>query len=864
VVDLRPGKASLSSVRAACGKAEEGIVSFDRPWLLLLILLPIAGCAWTWRTSNLDRKQTAGLLLKALALVAVVLALAQPRLSLMQTKSAVVVLADTSASVSETDLTRASRIVQDIEKARGRHWMKVVPFAAGTRAAEPMEYADGWKFRHTAGDPGRSTDIEMAIRDASAALPEKMVPRIVLVSDGRENAGNVTRAGWQAKELGIPVDAFTLPGRAQPALRLESVSMPPLAFTGERFAMDLAIGSPRKASGELEILAEGKRLGLSPVQLEPGENRIRAQASLTVGGAVAIGGVLRAGDLGELRFEQALTLRRPRMLYVSQDPQGSEVNLMRTLEAGQFEVKQARDIDTASLAEYQLLVLNNLDLEALDAGTKSAIEGFVKDGGGLAAIGGERNVYVEKKPATPEDPLERAMPAKLAPPRSPEGTAVVLIIDKSSSMEGRKMELARAAAIGVIENLRPVDMVGVLIFDNSFQWAVPIRKAEDRVLIKRLVAGITPDGGTQIAPALSEAYRRMLPQRATFKHVVLLTDGISEEGDSLSVAKEAEQQKITISTVGLGQDVNRAYLERIANFSKGKAHFLNDPSGLEQILLRDVMEHTGSTAIEKTISPNVVKDVQILDGTDIAKAPALRGYVKFTAKPTAETILDVPGSSPDQRDPLLVRWQYGLGRAAVFTSDAKSRWAEAWIGWPGFDRFWANLLRDLLPHGESGEVLSSFDSTKGELTVTYRLGRNVAEPISAPGIFVFGPDGFQRPLTMKKAATGVYEGKIALGDRRGLFRVRPLKETRAFPETGFYRSERELSEYGSDERLMTQLASYTGGKLNPKPAEVFDARGRSVASTLELWPGLLAAAILLNLAELLLRKWAGLSWGRAG
>ena len=77
---------------------------------------------------------------------------------------------------------------------------------------------------------------------------------------------------------------------------------------------------------------------------------------------------------------------------------------------------------------------------------------------------------------------------------------MVLIIDKSSSMEGRKIELARLAAIGVVENLRPIDSVGVLIFDNSFQWAVPIRKAEDRATIKRLISGITPDGGTQIAP----------------------------------------------------------------------------------------------------------------------------------------------------------------------------------------------------------------------------------------------------------------------------------------------------------------------------------------------------------------------------
>src|SRR5215471_18216284 len=126
-------------------------------------------------------------------------------------------------------------------------------------------------------------------------------------------------------------------------------------------------------------------------------------------------------------------------------------------------------------------------------------------------IAGEHNTYVEKK-GKPEDALERTLPAKLAPPRSPEGTTVILIIDKSSSMEGRKIELARLASVGVVDNLRPVDQVGVLIFDNSFQWAVPVRKAEDRTLIKRLIAGITPDGGTQIAPALSEAYRKILYQ----------------------------------------------------------------------------------------------------------------------------------------------------------------------------------------------------------------------------------------------------------------------------------------------------------------------------------------------------------------
>jgi hypothetical protein len=126
-----------------------------------------------------------------------------------------------------------------------------------------------------------------------------------------------------------------------------------------------------------------------------------------------------------------------------------------------------------------------------------------------------------------------------------------------------------------------------------------------------------------------------------------------------------------------------------------------------------------------------------------------------------------------------------------------------------------------------------------------------------PDIFVFGPNGFQAPLKVGKVAAGHYRGRLAIGQNQGLFRVRPLAESRAFPEVGFYRQEDEMREYGNNEALLRQIAAATGGRFNPAPREVFDAAGRSIRSTMELWPGLLALAIALNLAELILRKWKG-------
>lgn len=824
---------------------------FEHAWVLMFILLPAAWVLFSWRRT----RQRTGLLLKAASLCAIVAALAEPRLTLPETKVAAAVLVDTSASISPDDLARASQIATRIDRGKGRHWMRIIPFARSSRQPMPGEFNRTWSLQQTSGEAGRGTDLEAAVREAIAALPSGMVPRVVMVSDGNENHGSIARASWLAQHLHVPIDTIPLAGRPRPNLRVESVSMPLIAFTGEKFPIDLVVSSPKTASGVVELTAEGKILGASPISLEPGNNQLRVHASLNAEGAVDISGTVRTVDpsveASDVRFEQAITLRRPRVLYISQDPAGTEAHLLDTLQAARFDVQRSSDPSKGNLTDYQLVVFNNWDLDSISAARQEALEEFVKQGGGVLVIGGEHNVYAETKKA--ETAMDRMLPAKLAPPRSPEGTCVVLIIDKSSSMEGRKMELARLSAIGVIENLRPTDMVGVLIFDNSFQWAVPIRKAEDRTLIKRLIAGITPDGGTQIAPALSEAYRKIAPTIATYKHIVLLTDGISEEGDSMSLAKEAANSKVTISTVGLGQDVNRAYLEKVASSARGKAYFLTDPSGLEQILLKDVMEHTGSTAIEKSIVPVVMKSSDVLNGVDMATAPPLRGYIKFVAKPTADTILSI-----DRKDPLLASWQNGLGRSAVFASDAKSRWAEKWVTWDGFDKFWVNVFRDLLPHSQTGEATLEYDAASGNLVVNYRLARQVTEPPVIPQIFVFGPDGFQKPVAVRKVAEGSFRGEVPIGNRQGLFRIRPLEDSRLFPETGVYRQEEELSEYGSNETLLRQVAEFTGGRFNPSPDQIFEAGGKSVSSTVELWPGLLGLAVMLNLGELVFRKWRGI------
>ncbi len=820
-------------------------MTFERPWLLLLTILPLAWIYFEWRKHT----RHISLIMKAAMLLMVALAIAGPILSWQEHKVALAVVADTSASLSPQDLAREQNILKQIDSGKGSNELNVIPFARAPRDLTPAE--SDYKLAITAGANGKGSNLEAPVRSALASLPAGLLHRILLISDGNENEGALTRAAWQAKELGVPIDTIALAGRDRPQILVEAVGLPSVVFTGEQFPVDLTVYSPRATAATVDLAAEGKSIGSHAATLTAGENRIRIRASLNAAGAIDVSGNVQAAGLGESRFEGAVSVRKPRVLWISQDVAGSEKHIESLLIANKFDFVPAKALPD-SLDDAQLIVFNNINFEAMKPEDKQRIETFVKGGGGALWIAGENNMYVDKK-NLPEDALERTFPAKLAPPREPEDTVVVLIMDKSASMEGKKIELSRQAAAGVIDNLRPEDQVGILIFDNSFQWTVPIRKADDKPLLRRLIAGITPDGGTQIPAALTEAFRKISPLTATFKHMVLLTDGISEEGDSMKLAKDAADHKTTISTIGLGQDVNKPFLEKLATIAGGKSYFLVDPSGLEQILLHDVKEHTGTVAIEKPIAVDIKHPSDLLDKIDMTKVPNLQGYVRFDAKPSADEILQADG-----KDPLLTRWQYGLGRATVFSSDAKTRWSADWVNWAGFDTLWTNIFRDLLPRGTESEANASYDSANQELVVDYHLSSRSAAPDSPPDIFAIGPGDFRKPVQLARISTLDYRARVRIGSTQGLFRIRPLVDSRIFPEVGLYRPEEELTEYGSNTTLLKSVAAATGGRFNPNPDSAFETGGQSIESTARLWPILLGLAILLNLAELIMRKWRGI------
>ena len=374
-------------------------------------------------------------------------------------------------------------------------------------------------------------------------------------------------------------------------------------------------------------------------------------------------------------------------------------------------------------------------------------------------------------------------------------------------------------------------------------------------MIKRLISGITPDGGTQIAPGARRGVSTRSCRCARFTNTSCCSrTAFPKKATACRSRREALANKVTISTVGLGQDVNRAFLEKVASFAQGKSYFLNDPSGLEQILLRDVQEHTGTTSVEKAD--------RIRRG-ETGRDPRRRGHRDGAG---AERLRPIHGEAHGGHDPEGRRERSAAGPLAI---------------WPG---------------AVGGLHFRREDPLGGELGHLARIRSSLVEYFPRPAAACAGKRSHRgirsrqqrnhRRLSPRprRGGTGqdtrhfrLRSGRIsstAEGEQSGArdttaasrhrsaagpLPVRPLAESRAFPEIGLYRQEEEMFESGANEPLLQQLASATGGRFRPSEKTLFDPAGRSISSTMELWPGLLALAIIVNLVELFMRKWKGLA-----
>jgi Mg-chelatase subunit ChlD len=377
------------------------------------------------------------------------------------------------------------------------------------------------------------------------------------------------------------------------------------------------------------------------------------------------------------------------------DPEATMAEPLReALTSGRIEV----DVRTPAtlpatldrLVPFDVVLLSNVPAAAISDEQVAALDRYVAEfGGGLILIGGDRTLTAGGYEGTR---LEAMLPVGtyLKTTKKRPRLAMLLVLDRSGSMEGSSIALAKQAARIAVERLTPGDQVGIIAFEDRPHWITPLVEVSDDK--RPLLAGIETiraDGGTNMAPALDQAILALRDAYADLRHIILMTDGVSHPGEFAALAEGAAEQGITISTVGVGPEAARPLLADIARTTGGHAYFADDAAELPRIFELETVTAGRAGITEEPFRPDPATEVPLqLDGVDLGAMPTLLGYVDTRAKPHATVALSTPAG-----DPLLAWWRWRQGLVVAFTSDVRDRWAAAWLRWDGFGPFWRELVQ---------------------------------------------------------------------------------------------------------------------------------------------------------------------------
>ena len=199
----------------------------------------------------------------------------------------------------------------------------------------------------------------------------------------------------------------------------------------------------------------------------------------------------------------------------------------------------------------------------------------------LPVTGAEQAVYALVDIKTGGGMVFGAMPANFG-----------LVLDRSGSMDGEKMNNLKEAVGYVVDHLNDSDLVSVTIFDDQVETLIPSQPAKNREEIKAALAKVIPRGGTQISDGLkagmAEVKKGHSPERVN--RVLLLTDGQTwdDEDTCLRLAEEAGKQGVAITSVGIGDEWNEKLLLQIAEKSHGNSHWIQNPIAILDAFRQEV------------------------------------------------------------------------------------------------------------------------------------------------------------------------------------------------------------------------------------------------------------------------------------
>lgn len=601
-----------------------------------------------------------------------------------------------------------------------------------------------------------------------------------------------------------------------------------------------------------------------------------------------------------------------RVLFIDDSVPGTSDhgNLVQTLRDGKIRVDTVpasrlpvQKADFALfLSNFDLIVLANVPAESFTADQMEAIRTCVHDQGcGLIMIGGP-DAYGPGGYQTTA--IEAALPVdcEIKALKAAGKGGLILIMHASEMAQGNKWQIDIAKL--AIQRLNPQDMIGILQYGwggNGVSWNIPFQQiAGNKQGLLAKVDGMTPGDMPDFDPFLQTAVDELIkPEHAlAVKHTIIISDGDPMYGavGRASTAKMAANG-VTCTTVGVATHSNAeggklrsiAAATRDGRGQPGNYYEPRSGNDLPAIYIKESRRISQSFIYDKEFRPQIRLRGGPTDGFP-ADLPPLRGFVRTTLKdsPLVDMLIEGP-SVFEQQFPILATWQYGLGRAAAFTSDARTQpggirgWDQDWADSDIYKKHWEQVVGWSMRAAEKGKLTLRSDYRDGRIRVTVDARDENDKPVS--GLDLTGgltlpktPEKGERTptITFKRRGPGLYEAEFAAEEAGAYFitvqgfqggKGGALFDAARTGVTVPYSP--EFADLESNTPLLQRLSEATGGRFaTDDPAElrelaqnlsVFRPTPRTVRALLPFWYWLVFAAGFFLLADVAVRRIA-LEW----
>jgi len=820
------------------------------------------------------------LILRVVILLCLIFAIAGLEIVQSGNNLAVVFLVDVSDSMSQQAVKSEVEYVRaSLKSMSADDKAAIILFGADALVERPMSALNELSAI-TSVPVTNQTDLAEAIQLGLALYPSGYAKRMVILSDGAETTGDALNAAKFASASDVQIVVVPFINQIAAEALITQVDAPKHLRNGEQFDLNVSIQANKSMQATVRVLAQNKILYEAIHELHKGSQTLSLPLTAQEPGFFSYQVQITPGQDTFYQNNRLDTFSQvegpPRVLMVahptgetlpSGDIRPDETSLLlQSLTSAGFDVNlitpSLMPADLPSLAQYNSVVLVDVPARSLGNNQMETLQSYVRDlGGGLVAVGGPTSYGVGGYYGTPlEDTLPVDMQIKDEKRRP--SLSIVFIIDHSGSMGETsggvtKLDLAKEAAARSIELLFPNDRVGVIAFDDTASWVVPMTDLQNPDEIVNAIGSIQIGGGTDIYAGVLAMSKVLPDDPAKVKHVILLTDGGADiTGIPQLVEKLNKENGITLSTVGVGNDA-APFLKDLAALGGGRYHFTNNAGNIASIFTEETTLASRAYIVEESFFPALVNSSSILAG--ITELPRLHGYVASSAKDLAQVILE-----SDKGDPILAVWQYGLGKSVAFTSDATGRWARDWARSKIFPAFWAQAVRYTIndslnsalqmtveSQGEKANIILDARSRTGDFLNAYQIEANIISPNSEA-----------QSVTFTQTAPGRYESEFTPTEQ-GIYLIHfsgttnTRSESASFAETtGWALSySPEYQRINPNPDLLLRLSAFGNGQVaSPLPTDIFSHNLKATRASQPTAPWLLLIAALLLPIDIAARR----------